>query len=158
MLTVNGDQTSGTNTLPISANSMASFSGTWSGAHTITACNGTGSMQDLACSANRGAFPVGSNMQFSATLQQVGNSVTGIVSLGGLVGSASGHGCAGSRGHRRPVELGLEAVTPTSARTWRVTRLPPQTTGRPACVRTRTASPVASWILIFRERRGQASV
>jgi hypothetical protein len=90
MLTVSGDQTSGTNTLPISANSMASFSGTWSGAHTITACNGTGSMQDLACSANRGAFPVGSNMQFSATLQQSGNTVTGTVSLGGLVGAASG--------------------------------------------------------------------
>lgn len=89
-LTVNGDQTSGTNTLPISATSVVSFTGTWRGAHTITACNGTGSMQDLACTANRGAFPVGSNMEFSATLQQSGNSVTGTVSLGGLVGSVSG--------------------------------------------------------------------
>lgn len=89
-LTVNGDQTSGTNTLPISATSANSFAGTWRGGHIITACNGTGSMQDLACTANRGAFPIGSNMEFSATLQQSGNSVTGTISLGGLVGSASG--------------------------------------------------------------------
>jgi hypothetical protein len=89
-LTVSGDQTSGTNTLPISASSVVSFTGTWRGGHIITACNGTGSMQDLACTANRGAFPIGSNMEFSATLQQSGNSVTGTVSLGGLVGPASG--------------------------------------------------------------------
>lgn len=89
-LTVNGDQTSGTNTLPVSATSASSFSGNWSGAHTITACDGTGSMQDLACSANRGAFPVGSNMIFGANLQQSGNNVTGTVNLGGLTGSVSG--------------------------------------------------------------------
>jgi hypothetical protein len=89
-LTVNGDQTSGTNTLPISATSAVSFGGTWRGGHTITACNGTGSMQDLACSANRGAYPVGTVITFGAVLQQSGNSVTGTVDLGGLIGSVSG--------------------------------------------------------------------
>jgi hypothetical protein len=69
---------------------VVSFTGTWRGAHVITACNGTGSMQDLACSASRGSRPVGSALEFSATLQQSGDTVTGTISLGGLVGSASG--------------------------------------------------------------------
>ena len=90
-LMVNGDQTSGTNTIPVSATATGgAFSGDWRGAHVITACDGTGSAQDLICSANRGAYPVGSRMLFAATLQQTGSSVTGTVNLAGLVGSMSG--------------------------------------------------------------------
>jgi hypothetical protein len=89
-LTVNGDQTSGTNTLPISGSSVFSFAGNWRGGHRIAACNGTGSMQDLACSANRGEWPVGTLMIFEANLQQSGSAVTGTVNLGGLTGSVTG--------------------------------------------------------------------
>ena len=89
-VTVNGDQTSGTNTLPVSASSISTFSGNWLGGHRVDACNGTGSLQDLACSANRGVFPVGTVFGFGANLQQSGNNVSGTVNLGGLIGSVTG--------------------------------------------------------------------
>ena len=88
--TVNGDQTSGNNTLAISGNGVAGFSGTWTGAHTITACNGTGSAQDLICSAARGSNKVGSSLNFSTTLNQSGNLVTGTANLGGITGPVTG--------------------------------------------------------------------
>ncbi|MGE0462017.1 MAG: choice-of-anchor D domain-containing protein [Vicinamibacterales bacterium] len=90
-LAVNGDQTSGTNTIAVSATATGgAFSGNWLGGHIITACDGTGSAQDLICSAARGEFPVGSNMLFAATLQQTGSSVSGTVNLAGLEGTMSG--------------------------------------------------------------------
>ena len=89
-LTVNGDQTSGTNTIAVSANVIASFSGNWTGGNVITQCNGTGSAQDLICGAARGAFKVGSNMRFAFNLTQSGNSVTGTGDLGGTVGPVTG--------------------------------------------------------------------
>ncbi len=89
-VTVNGDQTSGTNSIPISGNATLSFSGRWAGAHVITACNGTGSVQDLICSAARGAFKVGSRLTFSVTLTQSGNTVTGTADLGGTTGPVTG--------------------------------------------------------------------
>lgn len=94
-LTVNADQTSGTNTIPFSASAIAGFAGEWGGAHVITACNGTGSVQDLVCSANRGAFPPGARMIFGATLQQNGTNVTGTVNLGGLIGGVTGTAVGG---------------------------------------------------------------
>jgi len=89
-LTVNADHTSGTNTLAVSANATAGFAGDWAGAHRITACNGTGSLQDLLCSANHGVYPVGTLLTFALTLQQDGANVTGTVNLGGLLGPVSG--------------------------------------------------------------------
>jgi hypothetical protein len=89
-LTVNADHTSGTNTVAVSGSAAFSFAGAWFGGHRITACNGTGSMQDLLCSANRGAYPVGTLFRFEADLQQSGTSVTGTVNLAGLTGSVTG--------------------------------------------------------------------
>lgn len=89
-IVVNGDQTSGTNSLAISGAAVATFNGTWTGGHVINQCNGTGSTQDLICGAARGAFKVGSNMSFSATLTQSGNVVTGTATLGGPAGPVSG--------------------------------------------------------------------
>ncbi len=87
---VNGDQTSGTNTLAISGTAAVSFTGTWVGGHIISECNGTGSAQDLICSASRGAFKTGSNMSFEFALTQNGNAVTGTGNLGGTVGPVTG--------------------------------------------------------------------
>lgn len=89
-LTVNGDQTSGSNTLAVTANAISSFSGNWTGGHVINQCNGTGSAQDLICSDARGAFKVGSNMRFAFNLTQSGNTVTGTGDLGGTVGPVTG--------------------------------------------------------------------
>lgn len=90
-LTVNADQTSGTNTISVSGNGVSSATGTFSGGHTITQCNGTGSAQDLICGAARGAFKVGSNLTFSVSLTQSGNSVSGTANLGGTTGPVSGN-------------------------------------------------------------------
>lgn len=89
-LTINADQTSGTNTIAYSASGVSSFSGTWSGGHTITQCNGTGSVQDLICGATRGAYKVGTNLVFSVTLTQSGNTVSGTANLGGPTGPVTG--------------------------------------------------------------------
>jgi hypothetical protein len=87
-LTVNADQTSGTNTIAVSATATGgSFGGLWRGAHVITACEGTGSMQDLACSTSRGIYPPGSTLAFGVSLQQNGANASGTVDLGGLLGA-----------------------------------------------------------------------
>lgn len=89
-ITVNGDQTSGTNTIAISGSAISALTGTWAGAHVITACNGTGSVQDLICSAARGSNKVGSSLGFSLTLTQSGNTVTGTANIGGPTGPVTG--------------------------------------------------------------------
>jgi hypothetical protein len=90
-LAVNGDQTSGTNTIAVSATATGGvFSGLWLGGHVITSCEGTGSMQDLACSTNRGIYPPGSRLAFGVSLQQNGANASGTVDLGGLLGAANG--------------------------------------------------------------------
>ena len=89
-VTVNGDQTSGTNSIAISGNATLSFSGTWAGAHVITACNGTGSVQDLICGATRGTYKVGTRAVFSVTLTQSGGTVSGTANLFGLTGPVTG--------------------------------------------------------------------
>ena len=94
-LQVNGDQTSGTNSVAISGTSVSLLSGTWTGTHTITACDGTGSVQDLICSAARGSNKVGSSLSFSVTLSQSGSSVTGTANCGGVVGPVTGTLSAG---------------------------------------------------------------
>ena len=89
-LTVNGDQTLGTNSLAVSVNGVVSFTGTWRGAHTVTQCNGTGSAQDLICGAARGAYKVGTNFIFDLTLTQTGNTVAGTANLAGPSGPVTG--------------------------------------------------------------------
>jgi hypothetical protein len=90
-LTVNGDQTSGTNTLPISGTATApSFQGTWAGRYVIDRCDGTGSIQDLLCSSNRGHFPPGTSLPISMTFTQNGNAVSGTFAFGQVTGVGNG--------------------------------------------------------------------
>lgn len=89
-LLVNGDQTSGTNSLAVTASASLTFSGTWSGAHTVTQCNGTGSAQDLICGAARGAYKVGTRFTTVLTLTQSGNTVSGTANLAGPTGPVTG--------------------------------------------------------------------
>ncbi|MCC7176946.1 MAG: choice-of-anchor D domain-containing protein [Acidobacteria bacterium] len=89
-LTVNADQTSGTNTIAISGTAQASFSGTWSGRYVVERCDGTGSVQDVFCSQNRGLYPVGTSLPISLTLTQNGGSVSGTVALGQVIGVVNG--------------------------------------------------------------------
>ena len=56
----------------------------------ITACNGTGSAQDLICGATRGAYKVGTSLLFSVTLTQTGNIVTGTANVSGPTGPVTG--------------------------------------------------------------------
>jgi hypothetical protein len=90
-LTVNGDQTSGTNTIPISATATAAgFAGAWSGSYVVEACDGTGSIQDLFCSNNRGLFPPGSTLPISMNFNQNGSSVSGTFAFGQVTGVGNG--------------------------------------------------------------------
>ena len=90
-LTVNGDQTSGTNTLPISATATGvTAQGTWSGRYDVQRCDGTGSNQDYFCSTTRGAFPPGSSLPIALTLSQSGSSVSGTIAFGQVTGPVSG--------------------------------------------------------------------
>lgn len=90
-LTVNGDQTGGSNTLSVSANATGgSFGGTWSGSYVVERCDGTGSVQDVFCSQNRGLYPVGSSLPISMNLTQNGTTVTGSFALGQVTGTATG--------------------------------------------------------------------
>lgn len=91
-LSVNGDHTSGSNTIPISGTGVAAnpFSGFWTGNYIVEQCNGTGSIQDIFCSANRGIYPVGSSLPISMSLTQSGASVSGPFALGSVVGVANG--------------------------------------------------------------------
>lgn len=90
-LTVNGDQTSGNNTLPISATATAPlFSGAWSGSYVVERCDGTGSIQDLLCSNTRGLFPPGSTLPISMNFTQNGASVSGTFAFGQVTGVGNG--------------------------------------------------------------------
>jgi hypothetical protein len=89
-VTVNADQTSGTNTIAISGTAQAPFSGTWSGRYVVERCDGTGSVQDVFCSQNRGLYPVGTSLPVSLTLTQNGGSVSGTVALGQVIGVVNG--------------------------------------------------------------------
>ena len=89
-VTVNGDQTSGSNTIAISGNATApTFQGTWTGRYIVERCDGTGSAQDYFCSA-RGFFPPGTSLPLSLSLTQNGAAVSGSFSLGQVTGSATG--------------------------------------------------------------------
>jgi len=76
--------------MTIANSGTAALTGTWTGAHVITACNGTGPVQDQICSAARGAYEVGTSLTFSLTLTQTGNTVTGTANLAGPTGPVSG--------------------------------------------------------------------
>lgn len=91
VITVNGDQTSGTNTIAITANATApTFQGNWAGRYIVERCDGTGSVQDYFCSANRGAYPVGTDLPITLSLTQNASAVTGSLSLGSVTGSVNG--------------------------------------------------------------------
>jgi hypothetical protein len=90
VVTVVGDQTSGSNTVAISGNaSGASAAGSWSGQYRVERCDGTGSNQDYFCSA-RGAFPPGSSLPIALSLTQNGTAVSGTISLGQVTGVVTG--------------------------------------------------------------------
>jgi hypothetical protein len=89
-ITVNADHTSGTNSLPFSATAASTFGGLWQGSYVVERCDGTGSLQDLLCSANRGAYPVGTVLPLRLNLTQSGASVTGTASFGQVTGPVSG--------------------------------------------------------------------
>lgn len=90
-ITVNGDQTSGSNTVPISGNAVGpTFQGTWSGRYIVERCDGAGSLQDLLCSSNRGFFPPGTDLPISMSLNQNGSSISGSFSIGQVTGAATG--------------------------------------------------------------------
>jgi hypothetical protein len=95
-VTVNGDQTSGTNTIAVSGTGLAPpFSGFWTGTYIVERCEGTGSVQDVFCSTNRGFYPVGTTLPISMSLTQTGSNVTGPFALGTVAGSATGTVSAG---------------------------------------------------------------
>lgn len=82
-ISVNGDQTSGSNTLTISGAAPApAVAGTWSGQYRVERCDGTGTVQDAFCSA-RGAFPPGTTLPIALSLTQNGTTVSGTMALGG---------------------------------------------------------------------------
>lgn len=90
-IAVNADQTAGSNIVAISGSAAgASIDGTWSGQYVVERCDGTGSNQDYFCSAGRGAYPPGSSLPISVTLQQSGASVNGSITLGRVVGAVHG--------------------------------------------------------------------
>jgi hypothetical protein len=90
-VTVNGDQTSGTNTIAVSGTGLAPpFTGFWTGTYIVERCEGTGSVQDIFCSTNRGLYPVGTTLPVNLTLTQNGNSVTGALALGTVAGPITG--------------------------------------------------------------------
>ncbi len=89
-ITVNADQTSGSNTVSISGNAAApAFAGNWSGRYVVERCDGTGSNQDYFCS-QRGAFPPGTDLPIALSLTQNGTSVSGSISLGQVSGPVNG--------------------------------------------------------------------
>lgn len=96
-LMVSGDQTSGTNILPYSAEVVMGtpFAGAWSGTYRIDSCQGAGSAQDLLCSAPSagrpgGLYPPGTLLPMTLSLEQSGESVTGTLALGELTGPVTG--------------------------------------------------------------------
>ncbi len=115
-VTVNADHTSGSNTIPISATATGfGAEGLWDGTYVVERCDGTGSVQDLFCSANRGAFPVGSRLPVELLLEQNGNDVAGLVAFGDLLGQVSGTiSSSGVLTLQGAAQLGTTTVTITS--------------------------------------------
>lgn len=90
-IAVNGDQTGGSNVVAISGSAAgASVSGTWTGRYVVERCEGTGSNQDYFCGAQNGAYPIGSSLPVSITLNQSGTSVNGTILLGRVTGPVNG--------------------------------------------------------------------
>ena len=95
-ITLNGDHTSGSNTVAISGIASApTFQGTWSGRYIVERCDGTGSVQDYFCSA-RGSYPPGTDLPVSMTLTQNGTSISGTLALGQVTGVVTGTVAGGS--------------------------------------------------------------
>lgn len=90
VLTVEGDQTGGGNSLAVTGAALASVAGNWVGAHAIRQCNGTGSAQDLICSPQRGVNKIGDLYGFSTNLVQSGTAVSGTINIGGITGPVTG--------------------------------------------------------------------
>jgi len=89
-ISVNGDQTGGSNVVPISGSAAAaSFGGTWTGRYVVERCDGTGSNQDYFCGP-RGAYPPGSSLPVTVSLTQNGSAVNGSILLGQVSGPVSG--------------------------------------------------------------------
>jgi hypothetical protein len=92
VVTVNGDQTSGTSTLAISGVGIGtSVAGTWAGNYVVERCDGTGSIQDYFCSSSRGFFPVGTRLPIAVNLTQNGANVSGTVAYGQVSGPVTGN-------------------------------------------------------------------
>ena len=91
-VSVTADHTGGSNTIGISGTAISAtpFSGVWIGSYVVERCDGTGSVQDIFCSANRGLYPVGSVLPISMSLTQSGSSITGIVAFGQVTGAVTG--------------------------------------------------------------------
>lgn len=90
-LAVNGDQTGGVNTIAVSGTGAgASAAGAWSGRYVVERCDGTGSIQDLFCSANRGLYPVGTSLPIDLVLTQSGSNVSGTAHFGQVTGVVTG--------------------------------------------------------------------
>jgi len=97
VVTVNGDQTSGSNTIAISGTAPdTSIAGTWTGTYVVERRDGTGSVQDIFCSANRGVYPVGTSLPLRLDQTQNGTSVSGTASFGQVRGPVSGNITAGT--------------------------------------------------------------
>lgn len=97
VLTVNGDHTSGSNTITFSASVVAAtpFTGNWAGNYFVDRCEGTGTLQDILCSAGSGSrppgsFPVGTSLPMSLSLIQTGSTVSGTWALGSIRGVTNG--------------------------------------------------------------------
>jgi len=90
-LTVNGDHTGGVNTMQVSGTGVGTTAaGAWSGRYVVERCDGTGSVQDLFCSANRGLYPVGTSLPVDLALTQNGGNVSGTVYFGQVSGVVTG--------------------------------------------------------------------
>jgi len=91
-LSVTADHNSGTSSIPVSGAGIVvnTFTGRWSGDYVIERCDGTGSLQDLLCSANRGLYPPGTSLPIQLDLTQNGTIVTGTILLGQVGGPVTG--------------------------------------------------------------------
>ena len=96
-IAINGDHTAGTNTIGFSATGVdaSPFSGNWSGNYVVERCEGTGSVQDILCSAPSGSrpggiFPVATTLPITMSFVQNGSTVTGTFALGNVTGPGTG--------------------------------------------------------------------
>ncbi|HYC00445.1 MAG TPA: choice-of-anchor D domain-containing protein [Candidatus Limnocylindrales bacterium] len=89
-ITIDADHTSGTNTIPVTATALFNAAGTWRGNYVVERCDGTGSVQDLLCSTQRGVFPPGSLLPIRLSFSQNGASLAGTVEFGQVTGPVSG--------------------------------------------------------------------